>query len=400
MKKKIAIILIILILFVPIPGGPYKDGGTKTYTALTYKVVVWNRLDEAESVVHKTSIHFFPDNFKSIDELWELEKPLQIDESDLPGMFVDNNELFCLVLHQPDDLEKNSEDFVFWTKIASPNDPDVALGDAYKFGDDVVVFLHYNQQYYLYKPFDQCGQFSTGENLSDEQYQELMDEGGSIWSERLKTFLLKLRETDEFAFFSIVDQPIYIYDKEFPEEFLDGYEDPTWDHLEHSLFSLDGRDMAFVKAIQVSEKFFSEYDIRPTAGESFEVEDYNYDLETNMVPVLMGSEYTKYYKVGDSLTGEFLTDDTTYIVKGFFEKGTKYWDGNVFKSLDRLMVLPAFITEDSLPFAKPHLLQQAQGMIITDKTFDEVQTIYEGFLADAGLAEWDINVFKPNPYFS
>ena len=74
MKKKIitiiTVILILLVLFLPIPRG------------LTYRIVVWNRfVDEinedgsvSETITyHKTSIFWFPDNFKSIEELWEIE---------------------------------------------------------------------------------------------------------------------------------------------------------------------------------------------------------------------------------------------------------------------------------------------------------------------------------------
>lgn len=74
MKKKIwVIIIIILILIIPIPTGRYRDGGTKEYKALVYRIVVWNRLLEESSVYHKTSVFWFPQNLKSIDELWELE---------------------------------------------------------------------------------------------------------------------------------------------------------------------------------------------------------------------------------------------------------------------------------------------------------------------------------------
>ncbi|SFC64201.1 hypothetical protein [Ruminococcus albus] len=75
MKKKIiaaVITLVLLILFVPIPLSPLKDGGTRQYAALTYKVVKWQRLVGEERYI-KTSVYFFPDNFKDIDELWEKE---------------------------------------------------------------------------------------------------------------------------------------------------------------------------------------------------------------------------------------------------------------------------------------------------------------------------------------
>lgn len=84
MKKKILIIclsaiLLGAILFIPIPIGQSKDGGTRVYSALTYKVVVWSRFtDETDKEGQlikycNTSVFWYPDNKKSIDELWEME---------------------------------------------------------------------------------------------------------------------------------------------------------------------------------------------------------------------------------------------------------------------------------------------------------------------------------------
>lgn len=79
MKKKIWIPIVIAVLLaipvIPIPTGIYKDGGTREYTALTYKIVAWNRLGAVEDTVyHKTRVYFFPANFQSIDELWQGEE--------------------------------------------------------------------------------------------------------------------------------------------------------------------------------------------------------------------------------------------------------------------------------------------------------------------------------------
>ena len=56
-KKKIwipiAAVILLAVLFVPIPTGHYKDGGTKEYTALTYKIVNWKRIT-GDSVYDKT----------------------------------------------------------------------------------------------------------------------------------------------------------------------------------------------------------------------------------------------------------------------------------------------------------------------------------------------------------
>ncbi len=77
MKKKILFVLLAIVLFVavlavPVPRGAYDDGGTKVYSALTYKVVDWNRLT-SDGVYNETKVYWFPDNFKSIDSLWSEE---------------------------------------------------------------------------------------------------------------------------------------------------------------------------------------------------------------------------------------------------------------------------------------------------------------------------------------
>lgn len=78
MKKKgiltvLAVVLFLAVLFVPLPKGSYDDGGTRVYSALTYKIVDWNRLT-ADGVYDETKAYWFPKNFSSIDDLWASEE--------------------------------------------------------------------------------------------------------------------------------------------------------------------------------------------------------------------------------------------------------------------------------------------------------------------------------------
>lgn len=79
MKKKltlgfIAAALLLAILFAPIPTGVYKDGGTRSWTALTYRVVDWNRIT-TDDIYEATRVYWFPENFRDIDDLWAEEEP-------------------------------------------------------------------------------------------------------------------------------------------------------------------------------------------------------------------------------------------------------------------------------------------------------------------------------------
>ena len=77
MKKKIfftviVVISLLAILFVPIPTGTLNDGGTRVYSTLTYKIVVWNRTTD-DGIYENTKVYFGEDRFQNVDELWNEE---------------------------------------------------------------------------------------------------------------------------------------------------------------------------------------------------------------------------------------------------------------------------------------------------------------------------------------
>ena len=81
-KKLLAVIIalaLVIVFFVPFGYRSYDDGGTQKFTSLTYSVVKWSRYESdwssGEMKLDKyenTSFYLFPDNFKSIDDLWEI----------------------------------------------------------------------------------------------------------------------------------------------------------------------------------------------------------------------------------------------------------------------------------------------------------------------------------------
>ena len=78
MKKKIwipiaAVVVLLAVLFVPIPRGSYDDGGTREWVALTYKIVDWNKI-YVDGIYEATRIYFGEDRNKSISELWKMER--------------------------------------------------------------------------------------------------------------------------------------------------------------------------------------------------------------------------------------------------------------------------------------------------------------------------------------
>ena len=71
MKKAVIAVAAILIaaVFIPVPKT-YADG-TKSYNAIAYKAVKWNRPYYKGLIYSGTDVYRFPHSLKSVDELWE-----------------------------------------------------------------------------------------------------------------------------------------------------------------------------------------------------------------------------------------------------------------------------------------------------------------------------------------
>ena len=64
-KKKLIIVFAVItavLLLIPV-RKVYEDGGTQTYTSLTYKVIVWKQIDGKSG----TEFYIFPNNFHQLD---------------------------------------------------------------------------------------------------------------------------------------------------------------------------------------------------------------------------------------------------------------------------------------------------------------------------------------------
>ena len=112
MKKKglwiaLAAFLLLAGLFVPVPGSAARDGGTRAYTALTYKVVAWHR-DTGGEIYDVTRVYWFPKNFRSLDDLWEDEQ--ENAAASFTAMVVELGESHALVQPMAGEAELRSSD--------------------------------------------------------------------------------------------------------------------------------------------------------------------------------------------------------------------------------------------------------------------------------------------------
>ena len=116
MKKKwiiLAALLLAAVLFVPVPAGVYKDGGTRVFQALTYKLVKWNRLT-LTGTYDETRIYFLPNHFKSLDDLWSREEP-RVENSFLAKVLEINGSAVLVEALEDQPVRLSSDQFSFGT---------------------------------------------------------------------------------------------------------------------------------------------------------------------------------------------------------------------------------------------------------------------------------------------
>ncbi len=141
-------------------------------------------------------------------------------------------------------------------------------------------------------------------------------------------------------FFSM-DDPTYGKDNfpKHPQECIYGYEEG-----EPKVYE----DYLQLKSIFADHLFKTEPNIKLSEGKWFDDKDFYVDsLEDIHLPVILGSEYKNYYKVGDTLTNAHIATEQsiTLEVIGFFERDSFFYDNNNDKILlNRYMVVPSVET--------------------------------------------------------
>ncbi len=144
-KTKILLLLLCLLLFIPVPCGTVKDGGTKQLTALTYRVVKWNRLIDAGDVYSETDVYVFPFNLLSLERLWNRK------EISIPPEQNDNG---CSYDHSPAETEQTAEDAYTGGWCGNVQSTIFLNGREYTFmyGDSVTLNALYTNHSFRHRP--------------------------------------------------------------------------------------------------------------------------------------------------------------------------------------------------------------------------------------------------------
>ncbi len=95
------------------------------------------------------------------------------------------------------------------------------------------------------------------------------------------------------------------------------------------------------QCIQISTNIQSDFNLSLASGRLLCLEDYEH-INGAFIPVLMGYDYSKLYKVGDTFSGNYLFSPFTFEIIGFLNEGSSVYSSTVCIDLDRCIIMPSF----------------------------------------------------------
>lgn len=136
---------------------------------------------------------------------------------------------------------------------------------------------------------------------------------------------------------------------------------------------------ANLKSLQLNQNAFDFYKIKLSHGENLPWENISYNNDE--IPVLLGSEYSNLYNLGDSIAGKYYFRDINMIVKGFIAPNTFInYNGTPEFYLDQYLIVPypatcKYVDKNNFEFEGILYFAMINGRLSTTLPKDEL--IYE-----------------------
>lgn len=181
--------------------------------------------------------------------------------------------------------------------------------------------------------------------------------------EKLKKFYEALEQADTFTYVTMANQHVLTDDLTVEDKLIYGFEQSG----QTPVVSVDGISYKPVKALQINERGAAYFGLEAASGRILENRDF---LVRETMPVVLGSEYTGTYQIGDSFTVSYLENKIKCRVIGILKAKSKvyYLDTPEFY-LDRYIIMPMTIMKE-----------QPDGSAEWDYQFRNYLNMVNGFL--------------------
>lgn len=216
----------------------------------------------------------------------------------------------------------------------------------------------------------------------EPNYSDLFKSENSL--ERLKKFNEDLK--NEFEFLEFCYQPLYYHGfYNMSPKFVSSYNEltNTAETMNQNIGTENDQPVYItdLKTLQIDKQIFPNYDNLISVGRNFNDSDFCLKNESDMVNVLLGNEYSSYYKLGDILKLDLHGKEISFRVIGFFDKGASLNIDEQNIEFDNYIVMP-FYDIDYSPnnptdemYQKIFYSQKDQGYIYSKgESFDTLKS--------------------------
>lgn len=213
--------------------------------------------------------------------------------------------------------------------------------------------------------------------------------------EKMQTTLKILKNDSRFLFSSLAyDQEIMIFTKDIQKYFSsDNYDDflahspypgyyKKYSSLKPAPQLYGGEDEVISMSMcRVDEESMIHYKLTLSEGSPFVEKDYIFDIQTNQVSIILGSEYQKYFNIGDTLQLATPFHIIQATVKGFLKPSSNIANDSTYENLgdppvtlDYSIIMPCFkkvigvTTDEDKAFAILEYMNNLCGTLIFDQT--------------------------------
>lgn len=206
---------------------------------------------------------------------------------------------------------------------------------------------------------------------------DLPDEEQTL--ETFRTVYDSLRRTDLYTYYEIYRQPLDIT------------------HGFGAFYSQSARELsedARSLCVQISENVQNDFDLSILNGRSLCEEDYTHKKE-DVIPVLMGFDYSKIYEVGDTFTANYLYSTYSFEVVGFLNDNCNITLSTGAIDLNKYIIMPSFEFENSPQTAqeyvtqKIHYANKTSGKIsVIQEKHDQACVYIQSIINDSGIGDY------------
>ncbi|WP_127534368.1 ABC transporter ATP-binding protein [Paenibacillus kobensis] len=238
--------------------------------------------------------------------------------------------------------------------------------------------------------------YKISDNLYNEKETEFFSKSDS--NSILNRFANSLANSSEFLYYNANWQPVEVSAFKGDIQF-DAYYETGNNRAEYEYNNKKYRN---IKSMQLSSNVFEMNNVTLSSGEFFSDNDYFYDEKREDLPVILGSDYSEVYKLGDRLDILYYQKSFTGTVIGFLTPNQ-----TIMTSLDpqlvlnRYIVIPALFFDQSFSFHnedvsanpiffKASLLSRINGNLISELSPLEIRNSLDAIKRTTGFTDFSV----------